>query len=117
MRSSKEAFWWSLFSAGGVLAALFMPVFVIVTGLALPFGSRFNNGETDYQHVHQIVSLTAVRCVLFVVLFLSLFHCGHRIRHILMDLGLRHASATLSVCCYGGALVGTVLTALVLLAL
>ena len=33
MKRSSEAFWWALFSAGGVMAALFVPAFVIVTGL------------------------------------------------------------------------------------
>ena len=38
MKRSSEAFWWALFSAGGVMAALFVPAFVIVTGFLLPRG-------------------------------------------------------------------------------
>ena len=116
MRSSKEAFWWSLFSAGGVLAALCLPAFIAVTGFVLPF-SGDEDFEARYGRIHELVSLWPVRLGLFIVVLFSLFHCGHRIRHILMDLGLRSAPVTLPVCCYGGALVGAVLIAGVLSAL
>ncbi len=116
MTYSREAFWWSLFSAGGVLAALFLPAIILVTGLFLPF---FSGQDVDavYGRLHDTLSLWWVRCVVFVVVFLSLFHCFHRIRHILMDLGLRHASTTLSLCCYGSAGVGTVLIAVLMIRL
>ena len=116
MTHSKEAFWWSLFSAGGVLAALFLPAIILVTGLLLPF---FSGQDVDavYGRLHATLSLWWVRGLIFVLVFLSLFHCFHRIRHMLMDLGLRQASTTLSVFCYGSALVGTLLMAMFLIGL
>ena len=116
MTHSKEAFWWSLFSAGGVLAALFLPAIILVTGLILPF---FSGQDVDAVNgrLHAFLSMWWVRGLIFVVVFLSLFHCFHRIRHILMDLGLRHASTTLSFCCYGSAVIGTVLMAMFLIAI
>jgi fumarate reductase subunit D len=93
MKQSGEAFWWSLFSAGGVLSALFMPALAVITGLVLP---------------------APVRIVLFGVFFLSFFHAAHRIRHILMDVGWRTATVPLSILCYGGAIVGTGAAAYVL---
>ncbi len=116
MTHSKEAFWWSLFSAGGVLAALFLPAIILVTGLFLPF---FSGEDVDqvYGRLHATLSTWWVRGLIFVVVFLSLFHCFHRIRHILMDLGLRHASTALSLCCYGSAGVGTVLIAVFMISL
>ena len=116
MTHSKEAFWWSLFSAGGVLAALFLPAIIVATGFLLPFFSA-QDGAAVYGGVHETLSAWWVRCVMFVVVFLSLFHCFHRIRHILMDLGLCRASTTLSVCCYGSALVGTFVMAMFLIAI
>jgi len=115
MTHSKEVFWWSLFSAGGVLAALFLPAFIVVTGFLLPFFSAQDVGV--YGKIHDTLSIWWVRCVILVVVFLSLFHCFHRIRHILMDLGLCRASTTLSVFCYGSALVGTLLMAMFLIAM
>ncbi|MYG81195.1 MAG: hypothetical protein F4187_05235, partial [Gemmatimonadetes bacterium] len=44
-RPSGEAFWWALFSAGGVMAALFVPAFVIVTGFLLPTGDEMVAAE------------------------------------------------------------------------
>ena len=38
MVKSNEPVWWSLFSAGGVVAALFIPITLILTGLAVPLG-------------------------------------------------------------------------------
>ncbi len=111
MTYSREAFWWSLFSAGGVLAALFLPAIILVTGLFLPFASGGQDVNAVYDRLYATLSIWWVRGLIFVVVFLSLFHCFHRIRHILMDLGLRHASTTLSLCCYGSAGVGTVLIA------
>ena len=114
MTHSKEVFWWSLFSAGGVLAALFLPAFIVVTGFLLPFFSAQDVGVA-YGQIHDTLSMWWVRCVILVVVFLSLFHCFHRIRHILMDLGLRRISTTLSVFCYGSALAGTLLIAMFLI--
>ena len=116
MTHSREAFWWSLFSAGGVLAALCLPAIILVTGLFLPF---FSGQDVDavYGRLHATLSLWWVRGLIFVLVFLSLFHCFHRIRHMLMDLGLRQASTTLSVFCYGSALVGTLLMAMFLIGL
>ncbi|MES4792526.1 MAG: fumarate reductase subunit D, partial [Chloroflexota bacterium] len=31
---SNEAFWWSLFSAGGVISAFLLPITILITGLA-----------------------------------------------------------------------------------
>ena len=116
MTYSKEAFWWSLFSAGGVLTALFLPAIILVTGLFLPFFSDQDVGAV-YDRLHATLSLWWVRGLIFVVMSLSLFHCFHRIRHILMDLGLRRASTTLSLCCYGSAGVGTGLIAVFMISL
>ena len=112
MRHSNEAFWWSLFSAGGVMAALFVPAIIVVTGFVLPFA-----GEAEppaYADVHGTLSMWIVRLALFGVVMLCFFHCAHRVRHILLDLGFRGSPRTLSACCYGGALLGSGLAAVVL---
>ena len=38
MKGSNEAFWWTLFSAGGMVAALLIPVLIFSTALAPGFG-------------------------------------------------------------------------------
>ena len=112
MARSNEAFWWSLFSAGGVLAALFMPAIILVTGVALPFIQKANEGA--YDRLHQMLSSWLGWMFLFVLITMTFFHCAHRIRHTLMDLGLRHATIALAFLCYGGAIAGSILAGVIL---
>ncbi|MBI2191006.1 MAG: fumarate reductase subunit D [Planctomycetes bacterium] len=112
MARSKEVFWWSLFSAGGALSALFLPAIVAVTGLAVP---HMAGNEHAIRHdVHQTLVWWPVRLVFLGVIGLSFFHCAHRMRHTAMDLGLRHASTALGVLFYGGAIAGCIAAACVL---
>ncbi len=106
MARSNEAFWWSLFSSGGVMSALFVPVLVVVTGFALPFFGG-DDPAALYERVYGWASMWIVRIALLGIVGLSFFHCAHRIRHILMDVGLRAARSPLMVLCYGAAAVGT----------
>ena len=116
MKPSNEAFWWSLFSAGGVLAALFVPGMIIATGFLLPTAEQPAAVER-YQQVHALASFWPVRLLLGVVIFLTLFHCAHRIRHTLMDLGLRRHDVILKAVCYCGALAGTMVAIVILIKL
>lgn len=110
---SNEALWWSLFSAGGVLAALVVPALVLSTGYLLATNDA-SEASGRYAQLQTVLDGWIVRLALFVVIFLSFFHCAHRIRHTLMDLGVRGASLLLMVVCYGGALAGTFAAAVIL---
>ena len=112
-RPSGEAFWWALFSAGGVMAAIFVPAFIVVTGFLLPSGDAAAAAE-GAQRLAALAGWWPVKLVLLGVIALSLFHCGHRIRHTLMDLGMRRFAGLLKLPCYGGALAASVWAALVL---
>ena len=112
-RPSGEAFWWALFSAGGVMAAIFVPAFILVTGFLLPSGDAGAAAE-GAERLAELAGWWPVKLVLLGVIALSLFHCAHRIRHTLMDLGMRRAAGFLKLPCYGGALAGSVWLALVL---
>ena len=116
MTRSNEAFWWSLFSAGGVMSAIFIPALIVITGLVLPFMAG-DDPAAHYERLDGVVSSWIARLILFGILMLSFFHCAHRIRHILFDLGLRHTGMLLSVVCYGAAILGTVLAAYILVTL
>ena len=109
-KRSSEAFWWALFSAGGVMAALFVPGFIVATGFVLPTGNTVEGAST----LAGELARWPVKVVLLGIVALSLIHCAHRIRHTLMDLGMRGVSGPLKVICYGAALAGTVWTGLVL---
>ena len=104
---SNEAFWWSLFSAGGVMSALFVPVLIVLTGFVLPF---VGDPAGSYHRVAHALSFWMVRIALLGVVTLSFFHCAHRIRHVLPTVGLRITPGLLAVLCYGGAFAGSVAT-------
>ncbi len=113
MSRSNEAIWWSLFSAGGVMAALFIPAMILATGFLLPVEDTTRAAE-HYAQLHGMVSAWYVTIPLFVIICLTLFHCAHRIRHTLMDLGLRAVTPVLMLVCYGSALVGVGFAAVIL---
>ena len=118
MSRSNEAFWWSLFSAGGVMAALFVPGLILSTGFLLPLSG---DPEKNYRHLQSVLSggwwQWPLRAVLFGVILLSFFHCAHRIRHTLMDLGLRRFELLLKAVCYTAALGGSIVAGLLLVSL
>ena len=116
-KKSNEAFWWSLFSAGGVMSAMFMPAIVVLCGLVLPWQSGEYDKRAAYEHIHGLVAWWPVRLVLLGVIALSFFHVAHRIRHVLIDLGWRHQTAPLSLVCYGGAITGATTAVWLLLTL
>lgn len=113
MHRSREAFWWSLFSAGGVVSALFVPVLVLLTGFILPFLPD-SDAATRYQRLSHLLASWPARGLIFVILFLSFFHCAHRIRHLLSTVGLRLGPGLLAGLCYGAALAGALVGLVVL---
>ena len=115
-KKSNEAFWWSLFSAGGVASAMFIPAFLIVVGVVLP-NQYLDDPRASYEHLFGLVTWWPVRLLLLGVIGSSFFHAGHRIRHVMIDLGWRHHTAPLSLLCYGGALAGAATTAWIILTL
>ena len=102
-----EPFWWGLFSAGGVVAAFLVPIQIIIIGFALPLGWISDSGT--------LYRIWWVKLYLFVLIVLPLYHWAHRFFFTLNDMGLKPMSKLLAVLCYGGAIVGTVVTAWVLL--
>ena len=115
MPKSGEAFWWSLFSAGGMVAALLVPIHVLLSGIAAPLG--WISAETFGNQMQVLVSHPLTKIYLFVLFSLTFFHCVHRIRHVLYDTGLREYQTPIAVICYGAAVIGTVVTIFVLLAI
>jgi fumarate reductase subunit D len=107
-----EPFLWLLFSAGGVMAALFFPAIVVLFGIAFPLGWM---APPDYDHVHAIIGHPLTRLVLLVICSLSLFHWAHRFRYTLYDgLQIKHLDEVINSLCYGGAIVGTLTAAFLL---
>ncbi len=103
VRRSNEPFFWSLFSSGGMISALVMPVLALVLWIAPSVGWM---PPVTYAGLVELVRHPLVRVGLFVVISLSLFHWGHRFRFTLYDgLQLHHLFVLIALICYGGATV------------
>ena len=104
-KRSNEPFFWALFSAGGMLAALLLPALVAVLWFAPP----------SYQELVGKVDQPLVKLALFGLIMLSLFHWAHRFRFTLYDgLQLSHLFGLIATICYGGATALTLLAAYLL---
>ena len=113
MAKSNEPIWWSLFSAGGMLAAMIFPILIIITGILVPFGLA-SDDPLNFERIHAAVTQNNyVKLIYFIVITLPLFHWAHRFRFTLVDVGLKSMSTLISILCYGGAIAGTIASAIV----
>ena len=113
MAKSNEPIWWSLFSAGGMVAAMIFPILIIITGILVPFGLA-GDDSLNFERIYTAMSQNNyVKLIFFIVINLPLFHWAHRFRFTLVDVGLKSMSSIISIFCYGGAIAGTIVSAFV----
>ncbi len=114
-RRSLEPVLWLLFSAGGVVSALVLPVLVLLLGIAFPLGWL---DPPAYEHLSAVVRHPITRFALFGICVLSLFHAAHRFRFTLYDgLQIKHLNEMIGVFCYGGAIALSIWAGYLLLSL
>jgi succinate dehydrogenase subunit D len=107
-----EPMLWLLFSAGGVMAAMFIPMTLFMFGVAFPLGWL---SPTPYNQLLALLSNPLTRITLFLLCSLSLFHWAHRFRYTLYDgLQIKHLNEVINAVCYGGAALGTLIAAYIL---
>ncbi len=111
-KQSNEAFFWTLFSAGGVVAALLIPAQLFLFGVAMPLGWV---PAPSHEHLVALLRMPLVRIYLFILCSLPLFHWAHRFRYTLYDgLQVKHLNEVIFTLCYGGAIAGSVVAAYLL---
>jgi fumarate reductase subunit D len=104
-----EPIFWTLFSAGGVVAALFLPVQLFIFALAVPLGWMH---APTYESLRLLAHSPITRLYLFVLCSLPLFHFAHRFRYTLYDgLQIKHLNEVVFAGCYGVAILGTLAAA------
>src|SRR5688572_944951 len=108
-----EPLLWMLFSAGGVVSAMLVPILLLLFGVVYPLGWVT---PPSYEHLRAVMANPLTKLVLLALCVLSLFHAGHRLRHTVKD-GLQvHAlDMTFAMLAYGGALLGSLVAAYLLL--
>ena len=76
-KRSNEPFLWLLFSAGGVVSAMLMPIHAFLFGLAFPLGWL---EAPEYERLMALARHPLTRVYLLVFCALPLFHWAHRFR-------------------------------------
>ena len=108
-------FWWFMFAQGGGIAALFIPVHILVQGILGPL-NIVPVVDRHYDTWVSILSNPIVKLYLLVLISLPFFHFAHRLRYLLVDFGVHAAKGVpAQVIFYGGAVVVTLVTIWVLL--
>ncbi|MBF4765103.1 fumarate reductase subunit D [Nocardioides islandensis] len=94
-------FVWLTFSGGGVVAAVFLPVLVVLLAFALPLGWV----DPSHAHLEGLVQSWFTRIALFALIVPMLVHAAHRFRYTVYDgLQVKH-KVLVALACYGGAMV------------
>ena len=110
-----EPFLWGLFAGGGMVAAMLVPVHVLIFGIAGPLG-WLDPAVTGGEGIVSLLRNPIVKVYLFVLISLPLFHWAHRFRFTVHDLGFKAGKEAVAFVCYSTAALGTVAAALALIA-
>jgi fumarate reductase subunit D len=104
-----------MFAQGGVIAALLIPVHILVQGILGPLGV-VHVVDRHYDTWISILANPIVKLYLLVLIGVPFFHFAHRLRYLLVDMGVHAAkSVGAQVLFYGGAVVVVAITIWVLL--
>ena len=107
MKKTTEPLRWVLFSAGGVMAAVFVPVLILIIGFAIPF-DLVDEAAFSYERMYGAVSSPLMKVILLCVIALPFYHFAHRFYFTVIHTGLWKNKITLALFSYGGAIAGTI---------
>ena len=108
-------FFWFLFSQGGVISALFLPVHVLIQGILAPLG-LVSSVDQHYDTWIRVLGNPLFKLYVLVLILFSFFHFAHRLRYFLVDVGVPAARGMpAQVVFYGGAVLVTLVTVWILL--
>jgi fumarate reductase subunit D len=109
MKRSVAPVFWLPFGAGGMLAALFGPALVVLTGLAAPAGIGISAGFLSFARAHAFVQHPIGKLVVLAIIAPFLWHGAERIYLTLRDMHLG-GRLVLMWLCYGTAAALTCVT-------
>lgn len=105
-RRSPEPILWMVFSAGGVIAALFLPILIVLFAFAFPLGWL---SSPTHAELLSLLRNPLTRLLLFALSMFSLFHAAHRLRYTLYDgLQIKHLNEIINPLVYGAAVAGSI---------
>ena len=98
-----------MFAQGGVIAAVLIPVHIVVQGILGPLGV-VPVVDRHYDTWVAVLGNPIVKLYLLVLIAFPFFHFAHRLRYLLVDLGVPAAKGVpAQVVFYGGAVAVTLL--------
>ncbi len=110
-----EPIFWALFSAGGFVAAILIPIHVAILGIAWGAG-WLPEGALSYGRIVHLVHNPLTKLYLWGLISLPIYHWAHRFRFAIHhQFGIHGWKRLVSVATYGTAVAGTALAAWVLL--
>src|SRR6266508_6763655 len=112
MARSNKPLLWLPFAAGGLVAALIVPVLTVISGVLMPLGLL----PLPYEKMAAFAHNPLGKLILFGTVALPAWHAAHRLRMTAHDLGLG-GGAVVKALCYGSAGVLIVAAAVALLAI
>jgi fumarate reductase subunit D len=112
MAQSNKPLLWLPFAGGGLVAALIIPVLILITGVLMPLGLL----PLPYEKMAAFAHNPLGKLILFAAVALPAWHAAHRLRMTAHDLGLG-GGAVVKALCYGSAGVLIVAAAVALLAI
>src|ERR1700751_339008 len=108
-------FFWFMFAQGGGLAALVLPVHIAVQGILGPLGI-VPVVDRHYDTWISVLGNPIVKLYIVVLIAFPFFHFAHRLRYLLVDLGVPAAkSIPAQVVFYGGAVAVTIVAIYIVL--
>src|SRR5215510_12893036 len=93
MARSNKPLLWLPFAGGGLVAALIIPVLILITGLLLPLGIL----PLPYEKMAAFAHNPLGKLILFGAVALPAWHAAHRLRMTAHDLGLRGGAVVQAV--------------------
>ena len=110
MARSNKPILWLPFAGGGLVAALIIPVLILITGVLMPLGML----HLPYEKMAAFANNPLGKLILFGTVALPAWHAAHRLRMTAHDLGLGDGAVVQAVC-YGSAGVLIVTAAMLLI--
>jgi fumarate reductase subunit D len=98
MARSNKPMLWLPFAGGGLVAALIIPVLILITGVLVPLGVLHLRYETIAAFAHKPIG----KLIVLGAVALPAWHAAHRLRMTAHDLGLGGGTA-IRAACYGTA--------------
>jgi fumarate reductase subunit D len=112
MARSNKPILWLPFAGGGLVAALIIPVLIVITGILVPLGVV----RLPYDKMAAFAHNPLGKLMLFGTVALPAWHAAHRLRMTAHDLGLGDGAAVKALC-YGAAGILIVAAAAMLVAI